>query len=52
MNHEDIMQTKQFQEILQKIPEEERAKVIDGIKQMIKDFNSKVLLPLETITKK
>jgi hypothetical protein len=52
MNYEDISKTKHFQDLLKQIPEQERARVEEAIQAMVKDFNEKVIGPLETIAKK
>ena len=46
MNYEDISETKKFKELLEQIPETERAKVEEAIRLMVKDFNSQVIQPL------
>ena len=52
MNYEDISETKKFKELLEQIPEAERAKVEEAIRSMVKDFTSQVIEPLQGITRK
>ena len=51
-NYEDISETKKFKELLEQIPEAERAKVEEAIRSMVKDFTSQVIEPLQGITRK
>jgi hypothetical protein len=52
MNYEEISNTKQFKDLLEKIPESDRAKVEEAIRAMVQDFETKVLQPLQTIVKR
>lgn len=52
MNYEEISKTKQFQELLEQIPNLEREKIKQAIRSMVEDFNNKVIRPLENIVKK
>lgn len=48
MANNDIMNSKEFQELLAMIPESEREKVLEGLMNLQKEFNEKVLKPIET----
>lgn len=48
MKYEDIIKTEKYQAILLEIPEEDRGAVEDAIRGIAKDFEEKVLIPLET----
>jgi hypothetical protein len=52
MNYEDISKNPKFQELLQQIPEGERSRVEEAIRSMVKDFNEKVIRPLESINRR
>lgn len=52
MNYEDISKTKKFQDLLEQIPEDQRAKIEEAIRLMVKDFNEQVIRPLAAITTK
>jgi mRNA-degrading endonuclease RelE of RelBE toxin-antitoxin system len=52
MTYEEIANTPKFKQLLEDIPEEERAKVQEAIRSMVEDFNQKVIKPLESILKK
>jgi hypothetical protein len=45
---DDFMQSKKFQELLAMIPEEERAKVLEGLVKLREEFAEKVLKPIES----
>lgn len=48
MANNDIMNSKEFQELLAMIPESEREKVLEGLMNLQKEFTEKVLKPIET----
>jgi len=52
MNYQEISKTKQFQELLKQIPEQEREKVEEAIKAMVEDFNKNVIIPLGSLAKR
>lgn len=52
MRYEDIIKTEKYQALLKEIPEEERPAVEEAIRKMAKDFEEKVLGPLEAFLKK
>lgn len=48
MADSNIMESKEFQELLAMIPEGERARVLEGLANLQKEFTEKVLKPIET----
>ena len=51
MKYENIIKTEKYQALLKEIPEEERPAIEEAIKKMAKDFEDKVLMPLEQFLK-
>lgn len=51
MRYEDIIKTEKYQALLKEIPEEERMVVEEAIKKIVKNFEDKVLWPLEQFLK-
>ena len=49
---EDLVKTKEFQEQLKQIPEEEREKVLKSLKELVEKFENMVLAPLEKLKDK
>jgi hypothetical protein len=48
MSDKNLTETKEFQELLAMIPEGERAKVLEGIENLRREFTEKVLKPIES----
>lgn len=48
MSGKNLTETKEFQELLAMIPESERAKVLEGIENLQREFAEKVLKPIES----
>lgn len=48
MAENDFMESKEFKELLAMIPEEERAKVLEGLVNLRNEFADKVLKPIES----
>lgn len=46
---EELIKTKEFQEQLKQMPEEEKQKIINSIKQVVENFENMVLTPIEKL---
>lgn len=49
---ENLVKSKEFQEQLKQVPEEERQKVLDSLKELVEKFENMVLTPLEKLKDK
>lgn len=52
MKFDEVLKTKQFQDILEQIPVEQRPQVEEALRKMAEDFERTVLRPLETLIKR
>jgi len=52
MNYEDLLKQQKFQEILDRIPENEREDVQKAIRALVEDFNDKILKPLASVNRR
>lgn len=48
MSDKNLTETKEFQDLLAMIPENERAKVLAGLENLQREFTEKVLKPIES----
>ncbi len=48
MSDKNLTETKEFQDLLAMIPEDERAKVLAGLENLQREFTEKVLKPIES----
>lgn len=48
MSGKNLTETKEFQDLLAMIPEDERAKVLAGLENLQREFTEKVLKPIES----
>lgn len=49
---EDLIKTKEFKDQLKQVPEEERKKVLESLKELVEKFENLVLAPLEKLKDK
>lgn len=49
---EELVNTKEFQEQLAQIPENEREKILSSLKELVEKFENMILLPLEKLKDK
>ena len=49
---EDLVKTKEFQEQLKQIPEEERQTILNSLKDLVERFENMVLKPIENLKDK
>ena len=48
MSDKNLTETKEFQDLLAMIPEDERAKVLAGLENLQREFTEKVLKPIDS----
>lgn len=52
MTYEELANSPKFKELLEQIPESERANVEKAIQEMVRDFEKNILVPLGNFAQK